>query len=123
VWPAKAAGDALDYSLDCSRWLADCADSIDKIAIDLVSVAPAADLTIQWAIFQNGLVTVALAGGRPLLRYQLRLVVTTTQGRSITTVCTLPVSTIQTTAGTGALTKPGLTFPAGTITINGTPNT
>ncbi|AHI24178.1 hypothetical protein H845_214 [Komagataeibacter xylinus E25] len=123
AWPDKAAGDALDYSVDYTGWLADCNDTISKIAIDDVSVVPATGLSIEWAVFVNGVVTLGLSGGVASLRYKVRITITTTQGRTLTGIFTLPISAMAPTVAIGDLTAPNLTMAAGTITINGTPNT
>ncbi|QHC36472.1 hypothetical protein [Komagataeibacter xylinus] len=123
AWPDKAADDALDYSVDYTAWLADCNDTISKIAVDDVSVAPATGLSIEWAVFVNGIVTLGLSGGVATLRYKVRIALTTAQGRTIAGIFTLPISNIAPAVAPGDLTAPALTFPAGTITINGTPNT
>ncbi|MCE2576014.1 hypothetical protein [Komagataeibacter sp. FNDCR2] len=122
-WPEKSAGDALDYSVDCSDWMADCNDSISKIAIDDVSGANVTGLTIEWAIFQNSTVSIGLSGGQPGMRYKVRIAVNTDQGRTITCIFTLPVSPMAPTVAASALTAPALTFPPRAITINGTSNT
>lgn len=122
VWPEKSAGDALDYSVDYTAWLADCSDIISKIAIDDVSVAPASGLLIPWAVFIGGVVSIGLSGGLAGQKYKIRIIVTTVQGRTITGIFTLPVSTMAPTIAAASIATPDLTFPAGTITINGTAN-
>lgn len=123
TWPAKAAGDALDYSVDYTPWLLDCADTITAITVKDVSVAPATGLSIDWAAFVNGIVSLGLSGGQPGLRYEILLTVITAQKRTISGHFVLPVSALPNTSAAGASTPPALTFPAGTITINGTANT
>ena len=123
AWPAKTAADALDYSVDYTPWLADCNDTISTIAVQDVSVAPATGLSIDWAVFVNGVVSLGLSGGQPGLRYEILLTVTTAQKRTTVSRFVLPVSTLADTSAAGASTAPDLTFPAGTIIINGTTNT
>lgn len=122
-WPPKAAGDALDYSVDYTPWLVDCNDTISTIAVKDVSVAPATGLSIDWAAFINGIVTLGLSGGQPRLCYEILITVTTTQKRTITRRFGLPVSALDDTAPASASMAPGIPFPAGTVTINGTANT
>lgn len=123
AWPEKSAGDALDFSVDYTAWLADIMDTISKIAVDDVSEVPATGLTVDWAAFVDGIVSVGVSGGQSGLRYRLRIAVTTATGRTISSIFILPVSIMSPTVAASSLPAPDLTFPAGTITINGTPNT
>lgn len=123
AWPPKAAGDALDYSVDYTSWLADCSDTIIAIAVKDVTPAPASGLTIDWAAFVNGVVSLGLSGGQARLAYEILLTVTTAQKRTVSSRFRLPISVVADTAAAGATTAPDITFPAGAITINGTPNT
>lgn len=123
AWAPKAAGDALDYSVDYTPWLTDCSDTISAIAVKDVSVAPATGLSIDWAAFVNGVVSLGLSGGLPRLAYEILLTVTTAQKRTISGRFILPISVVSDAAAAGASTPPALTFPPGTITINGVANT
>ncbi|BAK83978.1 phage fiber-tail adaptor protein [Komagataeibacter medellinensis] len=122
AWPPKVAGDALDYSVDYTPWLADCNDTISTIAVKDVSAAPATGLSIDWAVFVNGIVTLGLSGGQPGPRYEILITVTTAQKRTITGRFTLSVSASDDMPAASACTPPDITFTAGTITINGTAN-
>lgn len=123
AWAPKCAGDALDYSVDYTPWLADCSDTISAVAVQDISVAPATGLSIDWAAFINGVVSLGLSGGQPRLAYDILLTVVTAQKRAISGQFILPISAAGGTTSAGATAAPGITFPAGTITINGTANT
>jgi hypothetical protein len=105
-WPFKLPADVADYSFDCSGELTAPvfiigASAIGEGAIGVpdtiiavsLSIAPSGTGELQASSLSvtSTVVTMWLAGGVAGREYTVQLVITTAEGRSLTTLITLPM--------------------------------
>jgi hypothetical protein len=90
-WPTKDPLDVLDYQFDISPGLV--GNDGDTIATLDVMIEPAnpGDLALNSATTDGAIVVLWLSGGQPGTVYTVNVVVTTTNGRTISRSILLPV--------------------------------
>lgn len=90
-WPAMAPGDALDYSLDCARWLADAGDTITGLTIDVPRVSTLPGPVVKWATWYGSLIVLWIDGGTVGTIQPINLSFETAMGRVATIWLELPI--------------------------------
>jgi hypothetical protein len=90
-WPTKDPADVLDYQFDIASALV--GNDGDAIATLDVTIEPnnPGDLTLISAITDGSVAVLWLSGGQPGTVYTVNLVITTTNGRTISRSILLPV--------------------------------
>ncbi|GAN69273.1 phage fiber-tail adaptor protein [Acetobacter orleanensis] len=84
AWAPKASGDNLDFTLDPQSWLCGTGDYLASVQADvLTATGTSTDLTVVWTTLLHGMACVFLGGGVPGTVQQVRVAVTTQQGRSL----------------------------------------
>ena len=84
AWPAKAAAERLDYSIDLTAWLADAGDTLATVVYSVAPATDPLDLAAAWQQVAGPMATVFLINGRPNVAYLISALVTTGQGRAAT---------------------------------------
>ena len=79
VWPAKAPGDGLDYTLDCSGWVQ---DTNDPVATATATVTPS-DIQVVAVVVVAAKAILWLSSGSPG-RHIVAVTVTTVSGQTVT---------------------------------------
>lgn len=82
AWPNRAPDDQLDYTLDCTAWLADAADTLAAVTATIVPQDAPTALSPVYLAAVGGLITVWLASGTPGETYTVKLAGTTNGGRA-----------------------------------------
>jgi hypothetical protein len=90
-WPTKDPADVLDYQFDIAPALV--GNDGDAIATLDITIEPSnpGDLTLNSAIADGSVAVLWLSGGQPGTVYTVNLVITTTNGRTISRSILLPV--------------------------------
>ena len=90
-WPTKDPADVLDYQFDIAPALV--GNDGDAIATLDITIEPnnPGDLTLNSAIADGSVAVLWLSGGQPGTVYTVNLVITTTNGRTISRSILLPV--------------------------------
>ena len=104
-WPAKDPGDVLDYQFDLSPAL--IGNEGDAIAALVVAITPdgPGDLALDSSAADGASAVLWLSGGRAGTIYSLAIIVSTTNGRTISRIVRLPVLALSAALpqGNGAL--------------------
>ena len=90
-WPTKDPADVLDYQFDIAPALV--GNDGDAIATLDITIEPSnpGDLSLNSAIADGSVAVLWLSGGQPGTVYTVNLVITTTNGRTISRSILLPV--------------------------------
>ena len=90
-WPTKDPADVLDYQFDIAPALV--GNDGDAIATLDITIEPSnpGDLSLNSAIADGSVAVLWLSGGQPGTVYTVNLVITTTNGRTISRSLLLPV--------------------------------
>ncbi|HVB67995.1 MAG TPA: hypothetical protein VNE67_09090 [Acetobacteraceae bacterium] len=91
LWPRKASADVLDFGLDLTGWLADCADALAGAAVSISPSGGADDLAAAAPAISGSRVLMTFAGGVPGTSYRIAVAIGTAAGRSLTLSGTVPV--------------------------------
>lgn len=84
AWAPKSSGDNLDFALDPKNWLSGTGDYLSSVTADVLTATGAAtDLTVLWVTLLHGTACIFLGGGVPGTVQQVRVAVTTRQGRRL----------------------------------------